>query len=61
LAELQQDLAQIGVTLALIVVPVRHWGNLERMGLIELIGANRIFESRQACLAAFQSELSAQK
>src|SRR3974390_3290649 len=61
LAELQQDLAQIGVTLALIVVPVRHWGNLERMGLIELIGANRIFESRQACLASFQSELSAQK
>jgi hypothetical protein len=26
------------------------------MGLIELIGANYIFESRQACLAAYQSE-----
>jgi len=60
LAELQQDLAKIGVTLALIVVPVRHRVDLERMGLIELIGANRIFESRQACLAAYQSQWSAQ-
>jgi high affinity sulfate transporter 1 len=60
LAELQQDLANIGVTLALIVVPVRHRGHLERMGLIELIGANHIFESRHACLAAYQSERSAQ-
>ena len=60
LAELQQDLSKIGVTLALIVVPVRHWGDLERMGLIELIGANHIFESRQACLAAYQSEWSEQ-
>jgi hypothetical protein len=60
LAELQQDLAKISVTLALIVVPVRHWGDLERMGLIELIGASHIFESRQACLAAYQSERSEQ-
>jgi len=59
-AELQQDLAKIGVTLALIVVPVRHRSHLERMGLIELIGANHIFESRQACLAAYQSERSEQ-
>ena len=60
LAELQQDLAKIGVTLALIVIPVRHRSNLERLGLIELIGANHIFESRHACLAAYQSERSAQ-
>ena len=59
LAELQEDLAKKGVTLALIVVPVRHQGDLERMGLIELIGANHIFESRQACLAAYQSEWTA--
>jgi sulfate permease, SulP family len=39
LCELKQDLAKKGVTLALIVVPVRHQG----MGLIELIGANHIF------------------
>jgi len=60
LAELQQDLAKIGVTLALIVIPVRHWSNLERMGLIELIGPNHIFESRHACLTAYRSEWSAQ-
>ena len=60
LAELQQDLAEIGVTLALIVIPVRHQSNLERMGLIELIGANHIFESRHACLTAYLSEWSAQ-
>jgi hypothetical protein len=30
------------------------------MGLIELIGANHIFESRHACVAAYQSESSAQ-
>jgi MFS superfamily sulfate permease-like transporter len=59
-AELQQDLAKIGVTLALIIIPVRHRSHLERMGLIELIGASHIFESRRACLAAYQSERSTQ-
>ena len=59
LAELQQDLAKIGVTLALIVIPVRHLPSLERFGLIELIGANHVFDSRHACLAAYQSESSA--
>ena len=58
LAELQQDLAKAGVVLALIVVQLRHHGDLERMRLIKLIGANRIFESRQACLAAYRSETS---
>ena len=28
-------------------------------GLIDLIGANRIFDSRHACLAAYNSEMSA--
>jgi high affinity sulfate transporter 1 len=60
LGELQQDLAQVGVTLALIVIPARHRSNLESMGLIELIGAGHIFESRHACLAAYQSECSKQ-
>jgi sulfate permease, SulP family len=55
-AELQQDLAKAGVVLALVVVPVKHRANLERMGLIDLIGANRIFDSRHACLAAYNSE-----
>ena len=56
IAELQQDLAKAGVVLALVVVPVKHHADLERMGLIDLIGWNRIFESRQACLAAYSSE-----
>jgi high affinity sulfate transporter 1 len=53
MAELQQDLAKIGVVLALVVVPVKHHADLERMGLIDLIGGNRIFESRHACVAAY--------
>lgn len=56
LTELQQDLAKAGVTLAMIVVRVRHQGHLERMGLIDLVGDNRIFESRNACVEAYLSE-----
>lgn len=56
MAELQQDLGKLGVVLALVVVPVKHNADLERMGLIDLIGSNRIFESRHACLAAYNSE-----
>jgi sulfate permease, SulP family len=58
LAELQQDLAKKGVVLSLIVVQVRHQSYLERMGLVDLIGANRIFESRQACIDAYLSEFA---
>ena len=60
LAELQQELAKTDVVLALIVVKVRHHGDLERMGLIDLIGVDRIFETRQACLAAYQSAYAMQ-
>lgn len=42
LTELQQDLQQAGVALALIVVQTRHQDDLERMGLVDLIGADRI-------------------
>jgi len=58
-AELQRDLAKAGVVLALVVVPVKHQADLERMGLIDLIGATRIFDSRHACLAACNLEMSA--
>jgi MFS superfamily sulfate permease-like transporter len=58
LADLQQDLANAGVVLVLIVVQVRHHGDLEKMGLINLIGTRRIFDSRQACLDAYRLELS---
>jgi high affinity sulfate transporter 1 len=57
LLEFQQDLAKAGIVLALIVVQVRPHGALERMGLIEAIGANRIFYSRHACVAAYLSEV----
>ena len=59
LAELQQDLAKAGVTLAIARVQLRPGGDLERMGLVKLIGANRIFPSRRACLEAYRSEGSA--
>jgi sulfate permease, SulP family len=55
LAELKSDLDKAGVVLALVVVPARHHARFERMGLIDLIGANRIFKSRHACLAAYNS------
>jgi high affinity sulfate transporter 1 len=56
MTELQQDLAAAGVVLALIVVPARHFENLERMGVSKAVGANRIFESRRACVEAYRSE-----
>jgi MFS superfamily sulfate permease-like transporter len=60
-AELHQDLAKAEVILALIVVPARRFGTLERMGLSKLIGANRIFETREDCMAAYRSECSMQR
>jgi MFS superfamily sulfate permease-like transporter len=54
--ELHQDLAQAGVTLAFIEVPLKHHVDLDRMGLVDLIGSHRIFESRHACVAAYKSE-----
>ena len=59
LAQLQKDLAKVGVVLAIITLPIKHHTELECMGLIELIGANRIFESRHACLSAYNSEIRA--
>ena len=55
-AELQQDLANKGVVLALARVNPKGGGELDRLGLIKLIGAHRIFDSRQACLEAYQAE-----
>jgi len=55
-AELQQDLAKIGVALVFVEVPEKHHNDLERMGLIDLIGAGRIFDSRHACVAAYKSQ-----
>jgi MFS superfamily sulfate permease-like transporter len=58
LAELHQDLAREGITLGMIVVQARHRGSLESMGLVDLLGADRIFESRYDCIHAYRSEIS---
>jgi MFS superfamily sulfate permease-like transporter len=54
--DLHQDLAKAGVVLALSRLQVEPQGDLERMGLVQLIGANRIFDSRHACVEAYRSE-----
>ena len=54
--DLHQDLAKAGVVLALSRLQVTSHGDLERMGLVQLIGANRIFDSRHACIEAYRSE-----
>jgi MFS superfamily sulfate permease-like transporter len=48
LAELHQDLSKI-------VVPERHQGTLVRMGMVDLIGEEHIFESRYDCIQAYRS------
>jgi len=54
--ELHQDLSKAGVVLALARVQTRPHGDLERMGLIRLIGTNRMFDSRYACAQAYKAE-----
>jgi MFS superfamily sulfate permease-like transporter len=52
--ELQQDLDKAGIALALVVREVRHHEKWERLGLIDLIGSDRIFASRRDCLEAYR-------
>jgi sulfate permease, SulP family len=56
LMDLHQDLAKAGVVLALSRLQLSPQGDLERMGLVQLIGTNRIFDSRHACIQAYLSE-----
>ena len=56
IAELQQDLSKADIALAFVEVPEKHHADLERMGLVDLIGASRIFDSMHACVAAYKSE-----
>jgi sulfate permease, SulP family len=56
LMDLHQVLAKAGVVLALSRLQLSPDGDFERMGLVQLIGANRIFDSRHACIEAYQSE-----
>jgi high affinity sulfate transporter 1 len=54
LKELQQDLAQAGVVLALSRMQLRRHGDLEKMNLVTAIGLDRIFNSRHACIEAYR-------
>jgi MFS superfamily sulfate permease-like transporter len=58
LSELHQDLSKAGIVLGMIAVQARHRDSLERMGLVDLLGVDRIFESRYECLQAYRSEMS---
>ena len=54
-AELEQDMIEAGVTLALIAVKVPHQEKLERAGLVH---SDRIYQSREECLAAYAAATS---
>jgi sulfate permease, SulP family len=54
LKELQQDLAKQSVVLALARVSDSLQRDLNRLGLTRVIGADRIFDSRHACLEAYR-------
>jgi MFS superfamily sulfate permease-like transporter len=60
LNELQQDLAQAGIVLALSRVQLQPHGDLEKLGLVKAIGPARIFGSRHECLEAFRSLMKLQ-
>jgi len=57
LMDLQKDLADERIVLAIARVQTGFHLSLEHMGLIKLIGANRIFDSRQACIEAYLAEV----
>jgi MFS superfamily sulfate permease-like transporter len=57
LKDLRQDLAEAGIVLALCRIQLRYHGELERMGLINLIGPHRVFDSRHHCLEAYRAEV----
>jgi sulfate permease, SulP family len=54
LKELQQDLAKQHVVLALARVSDNFQRDLNRLDLTRIIGADRIFDSRHACLEAYR-------
>jgi MFS superfamily sulfate permease-like transporter len=61
LKELHDDLATLGVVLALARVTDQLHKDLDRLGLVDIIGRNRIFDSRGACLEAYRTEMSHRK
>jgi MFS superfamily sulfate permease-like transporter len=55
LKELHADLAKLGVVLAMARVTKQLHKDLERLGLVDVIGRDRIFDSRGACLEAYRT------
>ena len=56
LKELDQDLAQRGVILILAHLSQSLKADLDRLGLTEVIGPNRRFETLRECLAAYEAK-----
>jgi len=54
LRELHDDLAKTGVVLALTRVSEELYKDLERLDLVNVIGRDKIFSSRRACLEAYR-------
>jgi MFS superfamily sulfate permease-like transporter len=54
LKELREDLAKLGVVLALARVTDQLHKDLGRLGLVDVIGHDRIFASRSACVEAYR-------
>jgi MFS superfamily sulfate permease-like transporter len=56
LKELHDDLAKLGVVLALARVTDQLHKDLGRLGLVDVIGRDRIFSSRNACVEAYRAQ-----
>ena len=56
LKELHDDLKKIGVVLALSRVSENLYADLQRLRLVEVIGRDRVFNSRNACVEAYRSQ-----
>jgi high affinity sulfate transporter 1 len=61
LKELHADLAKVGVVLALARVSEQLHKDLERLGLVDVIGRDRIFDSRGALLETYRAQSRTQK
>ena len=60
LRELQQDLAAKGISLVLAHVNGELRTQLDRHGLTEIIGTNRLFDTFRECLAAYRADANIQ-
>ena len=61
LKELHADLAKVGVVLAMARVSEQLHKDLERLGLVDVIGRDKVFDSRGACLEAYRTHSRSHK